>query len=112
MSEQDSGRQDIAATLWRSAEEVARDAGVTFGHDAEAYIRAHAERGAERLAAERSGSPAAVAETIQAFRTLVRTMLEGANTIAGYKARRPTEIGEETLSFALRRLCPLFPFCD
>ena len=46
------------------------------------------------------------------FRMLIDLMIEESGTIPGYQSRHPYVIGEQTLSRALSKICPLWPICD
>lgn len=45
------------------------------------------------------------------FAKLIDEMVKQSESIPGYSDRNEATIGEETLVAALKKLCPLFPFC-
>lgn len=55
---------------------------------------------------------ARVDQANRAFKTLIDAMIIESREIAGYQDRNFRVIGEQTLMEALRKLCPLWPFCD
>jgi len=107
-------RNVLADMLFNAAQTRARTHGVRFGPGAENDIRRFAEQGAERILSQQSPTDqedTVVANAESVFEKLVDEMVHGASEIEGYRTANPGVIGEQTLSFALSRLCPCFPIC-
>ena len=100
-------KPQLASRLFATAEQRARFHGRTLGDGAEQFIRDHAEIGAAAILQNN----AAIDEVSQAFERLIDEMVKAVDEIPGYADAHPNVIGEQTLSLALSRLCPLFPFC-
>jgi hypothetical protein len=109
------GRRRIAARLFAAAEARASLNGVRFGEGVDHQLRYFSEQAADRIlrraAGEEAQREALIAEGVAAFQAVVDRMVEARKGIAGYEQRNPDMIGEETLSWALRNLCPLWPIC-
>jgi hypothetical protein len=97
----------LEARLVAAAEQRAKFHGKTLGDGAEQFIRDRAEVAAEAI----QRNDAAVDDVRPAFEKLIDEMVKAVNEIPGYADAHPNVIGEQTLSWALSRLCPLFPFC-
>jgi hypothetical protein len=109
------GRGRIAARLYAAAETRASANGVRFGEGANHQLRYFSEQAADRILRRAAGEEAQresfIAEGVAAFEAVVDRMVVARKGIAGYEQRNPGVIGEETLSRALRDLCPLWPIC-
>ncbi|MES2033159.1 MAG: hypothetical protein V4466_03190 [Pseudomonadota bacterium] len=103
----------IADTLFLAAFEQARAAGYRLGDGAEHQFRYAADQAAAQI--EAAGSEEAAGAMLEharrSFATMIATMIEGAETIEGYRAAQPGTIGEVTFTHAMGKLCPLWPFC-
>lgn len=107
--------RDIAARLYQTALDRAREKGFRFGDGADNAIHQFAQDAVAKIEVEerRSGSSreALVVQSQAAFVRLVDEMIAAADQIEGYKLQHPDVIGEQTLGTAMNRLCPFFPIC-
>jgi len=90
--------------------------GYRFGPGANADIDLMLQRGARKVHSETRGrsdedAEATLRKAEASIRRLVNRMIREADRIPGYAARNRRTVGEQTLSFALKDLCPLWPIC-
>ncbi|MBI4246746.1 MAG: hypothetical protein HY728_09610 [Candidatus Rokubacteria bacterium] len=88
--------------LWRIAEEETRQAGLGIGPDCANLLRHTFDRARAHAQPISSGVEW---DTERNTRILVQTMIDIA------RERGYAELHEDTFADALRRVCPLFPFC-
>jgi hypothetical protein len=104
-----------AQQLFAAAEAVAKSRGFRFGDGAEGDILNYAqvayEKIYERALLTNASERELMREGEHAFEQLVDAMIDGANKIEGYRAKRGDVIGEQTLAWAISQLCPLWPIC-
>lgn len=104
-----------AQQLFAAAEAVAKSKGFRFGDGAEGDILSYAqfayEKIHERALLTNISEGELMREGERAFERLVNAMIDGANQIEGYRATKGDIIGEQTLAWAMSRLCPLWPIC-
>ena len=106
--------EDLADVLFRTAVYEASRRGYRFGDGAESGIRMMADRGARRLlelSPDLETVDAHLLDAAKAFERLIVEMAAAARSIPGYAQAHPGVIGEQTLTLALSRLCPLSPIC-
>lgn len=101
-------RDHLERALWAAAERRAAMHGVRLGQGADNDIRQFARTGADRIV---GSDGEAVKASEAAFEKLIDEMVSVASEIPGYREAHPDTIGEDTLRWALSRLCPLFPIC-
>ncbi len=87
--------------LWRIVEEEALAAGLGIAPNCEALLRELVSKGEAGL----RGTVRRRAEAEENLRWFVRAMIVEA------KARNWTELHEDAFMEALKKLCPLWPFC-
>jgi hypothetical protein len=107
-------RDDLTKELIGVAELTASGHGMHLGPGADADIRRFATVAATEMFDLHKGAEPPIELTDRAkagFKRLVDEMVLAASEIPGYQAAYPGIIGEQTLSLALSRLCPLFPIC-
>jgi len=106
-------RNELARLLYLRVKERAESHGLRFGDDAEERIVGLTFFAADRVLEIRSDLEfaAGVNDAVEAFNTLVDTMVRESTKIQGYRLAYPSVIGERTLTIALASLCPLFPIC-
>lgn len=105
---------ELAGILWAAAERSTEKHGMQLGPGADADIREFARTGAARILQEHpdaTPNDQVTKDAEAAFEKLIDEMVVSASQIAGYRKAHPGIIGEQTLSKALSRLCPLFPIC-
>ena len=104
-----------AERLFAAAQARANMRGFRIGDDAGEDIWLHAQTAAEQIHERASLTNVSESELIlegeKAFEKLIDAMIDGANEIEGYRITRGDVIGEQTLKWAMSRLCPLWPIC-
>jgi hypothetical protein len=103
---------EIADRIFSAAQAYAASKGVALGEGADHEFQLKARQAAQSISAVPPDiQDVRVDEAIRNFLHVIDHMVVGANSIEGYRAERGNVIGERTLGFALRRVCPLWPFC-
>jgi hypothetical protein len=103
---------EASRRILAEAERYARQRGKRLGPGARSLFEAATVRAAQDLAATRRDQLVRrTHETEVAFHRMIDEMIRAIDEIPGYEQAHPGVIGEETLMRAMRRLCPLFPFC-
>jgi hypothetical protein len=99
----------IHRRLTEAISEYTKKRGVRFGQGADAFFGERAVIAADEIAGmPASGQQAKISEAEQAFTSLIDAMIAEGVRIPCYQAG---VIGEQTLSPALNKLCPLWPIC-
>jgi len=107
--------RDPETLLYNAAATRAIGLGFRLGPGADNYFEYNAKQAATKLAAMEPGEQEKqLVVTVRNFQLLVDTMIsERWEAYADDQQRlMSNEIGERSLSRALARLCPLFPFCE
>lgn len=107
--------RDLESLFYNAAATRAVGLGFRLGSGADSYFDSNAKGAAAKLAAmPEAERERQIVVTVRNFQLLVDTMIS--ERWQAYADDQPrlmsNEIGERTLSQALARLCPLFPFCD
>lgn len=99
-------QQQLEQRLWTAASSTATRAALRLEPGCEQLLRDEIRRGASRMLGRGLVmDPTAVGRAYGNTIALVNAMAEGA------KERQQTSLDEQCVADALRRLCPLFPFC-
>lgn len=87
--------------------------GYRFGHGAQSLFEGRFAFDAAKfvLAAPPGDYESAKKYIRKNYRMLIDAMIQASEEIPNYKKRNPRIIGEQTLSKAMRKICPLWPFC-
>jgi hypothetical protein len=104
-------RNDLAERIFQEAESYANHRQMRFGPGAREFFDQHAQNAANEMRQQPSISEGHVRAMIAVFERLVDEMISASKEIPGYASANPGTIGEDTLAAALRKLCPIFPFC-
>ncbi len=111
---------DLADKLFAAADSRARQHGLQFGAGADVDLRGLARVGAETILKVAQSKPSDEGEqyvrgaarvAAEAMSTFVDEMTSARLRIAGYAAKNPNTIGEETFKQARKILCPIWPIC-
>ncbi len=106
---------ELAISLFDAAADRAKANDLAFGSGAEQWIREKCQEAALSINMSAESDPQSALTAAQtaesAFQKLVDAMASARLRIEGYADAHPDEIGEETLSSALKELCPLWPIC-
>ena len=103
--------QTLATRILTDAERHAEERGMRLGDGAHGFFEQHARNAARELVSDPQLSEGKVRAMVAVFERLIDEMIGSSQTIKGYAAGHPGVIGEDTLADALRKLCPIFPFC-
>ena len=82
-----------------------------LGDGAHQSFEQYAREAARELVRDPGLSEGKVRAMVAVFERLIDEMIGSSKAIRGYSKRHPGVIGEDTLARALRKLCPIFPFC-
>ena len=116
--EREYSREETAALLYAAAEQVAQLEGMRFGEGADEDLRRIAMELVAKIDARADGginSPDGqelVHKSEQAFAQLAREMVNAREHVYDQARLAMNIVGEQTLDWARRKICPLFPICD
>ena len=118
MEERGYTQQETAALLYAAAEQIAQLEGMRFGEGADLDLRNIAMQSAAKIDARAAGGINSadgrelVHQAEQAFALLAREMVNAREEVYDQARLAQNIIGEQTLDWARRKICPLFPICD
>ena len=106
-------QREFADAVLNDARAYAASLGYQFGQGADSFVEGQLLQAGAQVESAPAGEQAQkLVDAKRSARILIHSMIAQVDTIPGYRAKHPGEIGEDTLGASLTSgICPLWPFC-